>query len=67
VAGVLFHGANGLKIIVFDFWPQLWSHENEKKAAALVFVVTIILWIPAAIIMGNSLIQCNFLNACAGG
>ncbi len=67
VAGVLFHGANGLKIIVFDFWPQLWSHENETKAAALVFVATFILWIPAAVLMGNSLIQCNFLNACGGG
>ncbi|MBM4422134.1 MAG: succinate dehydrogenase, cytochrome b556 subunit [Chloroflexi bacterium] len=64
VAGVLFHGANGLKIIVFDYRPDLWSHENEKRAAIIVFAVTIILWIPAAIIMGNNLIQCNFLHLC---
>lgn len=66
VAGVLFHGMNGLKIIVFDFFPQLWTHENEKKAAVAIFAGTFILWLPAAILMGNTLIQCNFLQACGG-
>jgi succinate dehydrogenase / fumarate reductase cytochrome b subunit len=66
VAGVLFHGLNGLKIIIFDFWPQLWTHDREVKTTWAVMIGTFILWLPAAIWMGNSLIQCNFLNACGG-
>ena len=66
VAGVLYHGLNGLKIIVFDFWPQLWTHDREVKATWAVMIGTFILWLPAAILMGNSLVQCNFLNACGG-
>ncbi|MEK7326427.1 MAG: succinate dehydrogenase, cytochrome b556 subunit [Chloroflexota bacterium] len=66
VAGVLYHGLNGLKIIVFDFWPQLWTHDREVKTTWAVMIGTFFLWLPAAILMGNSLIQCNFLNACGG-
>lgn len=66
MAGVLFHGANGLKIIVFDFWPQLWTDEREKKATWAVMIGTFILWLPTAIWMGNALIQCNFLKMCGG-
>jgi succinate dehydrogenase / fumarate reductase cytochrome b subunit len=66
VAGVLYHGLNGVKIIVFDFWPQLWTVEREKKATWAVMIGTFILWLPTAIWMGSALIQCNFLKTCGG-
>jgi succinate dehydrogenase / fumarate reductase, cytochrome b subunit len=64
VAAVLYHGLNGLKIIVFDFRPQWWTHEREEKATWVVMIATFLLWLPAAVLMSNSLIQCNFLHQC---
>lgn len=66
VAGVLYHGMNGLKIIYFDVQPQRWNHANEQRANLLIYVGTFVLWLPAAIIMGNNLWQCSILNACGG-
>ena len=66
IAGVFYHGVNGLKIILFDFKPEWWTHERELRATWAVMIITFVLWLPAAIMMGNSLIQCNFLNACGG-
>jgi succinate dehydrogenase / fumarate reductase, cytochrome b subunit len=64
MAAVLYHGFNGLKIIVFDFWPRLWTHEREAKATWAVMIGTFIIWLPAALWMGNTMVQCNFLHLC---
>jgi len=66
VAGLFYHGMNGLKIIFFDVQPQRWNHANEQKANLIVYIGTFLLWVPAAIIMGNNLWQCSILNACGG-
>lgn len=48
-AGVLYHGLNGLRIIILDFWPQTAPlHARLFWAAGAVFVVT---FIPAAFFM----------------
>lgn len=67
VACVLFHGANGLKIIYFDLKPERWNHASEQKAALIVIVLTVVLWLPAAFIMGNNLVQCSLLGKVCGG
>lgn len=48
-AGVLYHGLNGLRIIILDFWPPSTRiHERLFWAAAALFVV---LFVPAAYFM----------------
>ena len=47
--GAVYHGLNGLRVIVIDFWPNL-----GKKQATLFrvqIVVFLIIYIPSAIIM----------------
>lgn len=55
VAAVLFHGLNGLRIIAFDWKPDLWSPEREHFWSLVVFGATFALWLPAAFVMGRSL------------
>lgn len=55
VAAVLFHGLNGLRIIAFDWKPDLWSPEREQFWSLVVFGATFALWLPAAFVMGRSL------------
>lgn len=55
VAAVIYHGLNGLKIVVFDVRPELWSIERERTWTWTVFVGSFVLWLPAGLIMGNAL------------
>jgi succinate dehydrogenase cytochrome b556 subunit len=55
VAAVLFHGLNGVRIIAFDWKPDLWSPEREHFWSLAVFGATFALWLPAAFVMGRSL------------
>ena len=66
VAGILYHGMNGLKIILFDFWPHLWNHKNEGRANILIYVATFLAWLPAAYIMGSSLYKHSILPLLGG-
>lgn len=54
VAAVLFHGVNGLKIIINDFFPSLWNKGPERSGFYKVVGLTFVLWLPAAIMMVNS-------------
>lgn len=49
VACVVYHAMNGLRIIFFDYRPQLWH--LQQRAALVVLAATIILLIPAFVIM----------------
>lgn len=49
VACVVYHALNGIRISIFDYRPALWKH--QAKAAQLVLVGTVLLLIPAFIIM----------------
>ena len=57
---VLYHGANGLRIAFSDWFPKYWTIEIERKWATRTLILAIILWLPAAIIMGRSLLIYNF-------
>jgi succinate dehydrogenase cytochrome b556 subunit len=62
VAAVFYHGVNGLKIILFDTFPDWWQVDQERQTFWRVAVITFLLWAPAAFLMGRSL----YLNNIAG-
>jgi succinate dehydrogenase / fumarate reductase cytochrome b subunit len=50
---VFFHGANGIRIAIVDMWlPSKWTISAERNAARWTIVITMILWVPAALYMG---------------
>ena len=49
--GVFFHAFNGVRIILVDFWPDKFSNlKMQRTLFRLVVVVTLIFFIPTAII-----------------
>jgi len=49
---VIFHSVNGFRITYADlFQPGLWGHPTGQKSAWVTWVIAIILWIPAGMIM----------------
>lgn len=57
IAAVLFHALNGLRIILFDFWPQLALKQKTFAVAELVLFV--LLFSPAAFFMLRSAYQAS--------
>ena len=55
VAAIIYHGLNGLKVIYLDLRPHLWNHQLEQKATTAVYIASVVLWLPAAILMGRHL------------
>ncbi len=55
VGAVLYHALNGLRIILFDFWPRLALH--QKKFAYAEFVLFVIGFVPAAVFMLRSAVE----------
>jgi succinate dehydrogenase membrane anchor subunit len=55
VAAVIYHGVNGLKIILNDTFPQWWNKAPERSSFWRVGVITALLWAPAAFLMGRNL------------
>jgi succinate dehydrogenase / fumarate reductase cytochrome b subunit len=62
VFSVLFHGANGLRIALFDLFPNLWVDSTQRKAFMTTLTIAVLLWLPAAFIMGRNLVINNFLG-----
>ena len=61
VFAVIYHGLNGSRIALFDlFFPGRWNKETERRTAVWVLGIAILLWLPAAIIMGRSILVYNF-------
>lgn len=55
---VVFHGVNGLRIAYVDlFRPELWAKMPTRRAMTGVFAAAVILWLPAAAIMGWALLR----------
>ena len=55
VAAVLYHAINGVKIMVFDFWPASARHMKPiALASTLIFVAAMI---PITIIIGGSILE----------
>lgn len=58
---VLFHGANGLRITYFDlFKPAGWEIESVRKSVWTTIIISVVLWVPAAVVMGYNLLHFNF-------
>jgi succinate dehydrogenase / fumarate reductase, cytochrome b subunit len=57
---VLFHGVNGIRIAIFDWYPKLWKIENERKWAIGILIGTIIVWAPLAGYMGYNILRHNY-------
>jgi succinate dehydrogenase / fumarate reductase cytochrome b subunit len=60
VFAVLFHGANGLRIALFDLFPSLWQDRSQRNAFYTTLLISIGLWLPAAFVMGRNMILNNF-------
>jgi succinate dehydrogenase / fumarate reductase cytochrome b subunit len=58
---VIYHGVNGVRIAIFDlFAPDRWNINTQRRSAKWTFGISILLWLPAAYIMGRSLLTHNF-------
>jgi succinate dehydrogenase / fumarate reductase cytochrome b subunit len=58
---VIYHGVNGARIAIFDlFAPDRWNIETQRKSAIWSLVIAVLLWLPAAFIMGRSMLVNNF-------
>ena len=55
IGAVLFHALNGLRIILFDFWPKLAL--KQKVFAYVEFVLFLVGFTPAAVFMMRSAIE----------
>jgi succinate dehydrogenase / fumarate reductase cytochrome b subunit len=55
VAAVLYHAINGVKIMVFDFWPA--SSKHMRPIALLSTALFLISMIPITWIMGQSILE----------
>ncbi|HLE15959.1 MAG TPA: hypothetical protein VI776_14515 [Anaerolineales bacterium] len=61
VFSVIYHGVNGARIAIFDlFFPNLWNIETQRSTAVWTLAIAILLWLPAAFLMGRSLLVHNF-------
>ena len=66
VAGVIYHGINGLRVIVFDLYPRLWTEDRQKAWFWIAFVSTAVLWLPAGFLMGRALLYHSFGSTLLG-
>lgn len=64
VAAVLYHGLNGYKIIYFDQRPDRWNERNSRRFFWGVIAASVLLWLPAAYLMGRAL-YLNNICRCA--
>jgi succinate dehydrogenase / fumarate reductase cytochrome b subunit len=59
---VFFHGVNGLRLIIFDLAPAYWEARYVPRSQFWVFVISLLLWLPAAFIMGRNLLVYTILG-----
>jgi len=57
VFSVIFHGVNGLRIAYLDlFKPKKWRIDSQRSAVRWTLGLSIVLWLPAAVIMFSNLL-----------
>lgn len=49
VGAVIYHSINGLRVILIDFWEA--GARNERQLARVANVVTLLLFVPSAVVM----------------
>jgi len=58
---VFYHGINGLRIAIFDlFSARSWNIPFSRTSVRLTLGITLILWLPATVIMLRNLLIYNF-------
>lgn len=58
---VIYHGINGARIAVLDLYaPNRWTIATQRKTTIWSVILAILLWLPAAFLMGRSLLIHNF-------
>ncbi len=58
---VIYHGANGLRIAFIDLFKPQWLQErNSTRAMLTTLIVAILLWLPAAGVMGYNMLKYGF-------
>jgi succinate dehydrogenase / fumarate reductase cytochrome b subunit len=58
---LIYHGVNGARIALFDiFSPGKWTVPIQRRSVTFTLAITILLWLPAAFLMGRSLLVHNF-------
>lgn len=58
VFSVIYHGVNGARIAIFDlFLLRSWDFKAQRSSVAWILVISILLWLPAAFIMGRNVIE----------
>ncbi len=68
VFSVIYHGVNGARIAIFDlFLVNKWQAPTARRSALWTLAIAVILWLPAAFLMGRSLLINNFGLKLAGG
>ena len=55
VAAVLFHGLNGIRVILIDFWSQ--GPRYQRLMLWIVGVVFLLLMVPAAVVLGIHMME----------
>ena len=61
VFSVIFHGVNGVRIALTDlYFEKQWVIKAQQKGVRNTLIASVLLWIPAALIMMNSLLVHNF-------
>jgi succinate dehydrogenase / fumarate reductase cytochrome b subunit len=68
VFAVIYHGVNGLRIAAVDLWlPQRWNIKAQQMGVRGTLAISVLLWLPAAGLMMNSMLVHNFGIAIFGG
>ncbi len=58
---LFYHGVNGVRIAYLDlFKPTGWTPESERRSALIALIVTLVLFVPSALIMLRNLLVYNF-------
>jgi succinate dehydrogenase / fumarate reductase cytochrome b subunit len=57
---VIYHGVNGLRIAIFDWFPNLWTIESARKWSLSTLGLAIILWLPVLVIMSRNILIHNY-------
>jgi succinate dehydrogenase / fumarate reductase, cytochrome b subunit len=55
VAAVLYHAINGVKVMIFDFWPT--SAKHMKPIAAATTLLFLLSMVPVTLIMGADILN----------
>ena len=58
VFSVIYHGVNGTRIAIFDLaLVKKWETKSQHKSAIWTLVIAMVLWLPAAFIMGRNVLE----------